>query len=248
MPDFDLSRQFRVYDNMLILFGQNLKTKSHSHHAVEIIISLNELFSIECEGRHMKSKGVIIRHDVAHMISSGNGITAYILIEPEDPLGRALNRVLNSKSLLTLNKKITSEISQHFKKHLHTDHFEADMKQCLEDIFIPFSKHDDETYYLDERIKQIVRHINSSLTGPLNITELTAIACLSESRLIHLFKKEIGIPIRKYVLWRRLRQALRYIEHGNNMSRAAVQSGFTDAAHFNRAFVSIIGVNPSQVI
>ena len=152
---------------MLILFGQNLKTKSHSHHAVEIIISLNELFSIECEGRHMKSKGVIIRHDVAHMISSGNGITAYILIEPEDPLGRALNRVLNSKSLLTLDKKITSEISQHFKKHLHTDHFEADMKQCLEDIFIPFSKHDDETYYLDERIKQIVRHINSSLTVPV---------------------------------------------------------------------------------
>lgn len=248
MPEFDLSRQFRVYDNMLILFGQNLMTKSHSHHAVEIIISLNELFAVECEERLVKSKGVVIGHDIAHMTTAGNGVTAYILIEPEDPLGRALNRVLAGKSLLTLDKNVTSEISEHFKKHLHTDHFEADMKQCLEDIFIPFSKHDGETYYVDDRIKQILRHINLSVTGPVTITDLKAIACLSESRLIHLFKKEIGIPVRRYVLWRRLRQALRYIEHGNNISRAAARSGFTDAAHFNRAFVAMLGVNPSQII
>ena len=247
MNELDLSRQFRVYDNMLILFTQNIKAKSHCHHGIEIIIGLKDSFSIEHGNRMIKSKGAIIRQDIRHSISSGDGTTTYIFIEPEDNLGQALNRVLNGKDVLTLDKKVTARISEHLKKHLHTDHFEADMKQCLQDIFIPFARHDGESY-LDERIKKVIKHINASLESPIDFTDLKTISCLSESRLIHLFKSEVGIPIRKYVLWCRLREALRHVENGNYISKAAIRSGFADAAHFSRTFVSMFGINPSQML
>jgi AraC-like DNA-binding protein len=71
---------------------------------------------------------------------------------------------------------------------------------------------------------------------------------VSESRLIHLFKKETGTTIRKYILWNKLQQAIKFHLLGNSLKQSASLSGFTDAAHFNRVFVSNYGINPSSML
>jgi len=70
---------------------------------------------------------------------------------------------------------------------------------------------------------------------------------LSATRFTHLFKDETGVPIRRYRQWLRFRQAIQQITAGETMTAAAMKSGFTDSAHFSRAFRSMFGMKPSVV-
>ncbi len=70
---------------------------------------------------------------------------------------------------------------------------------------------------------------------------------LSESRIVHLFKEQIGIPIRRYLLWLRLVQAIDHLFNNASLTRAAHEAGFADSAHFTRTFRAMFGVTPSEL-
>ena len=71
---------------------------------------------------------------------------------------------------------------------------------------------------------------------------------LSASRLSHLFKEHIGLSLKKYLLWCRLRQAISlFLEGEDKLFEVAHRSGFYDQAHLSRAFTTILGISPSQV-
>ncbi len=79
-------------------------------------------------------------------------------------------------------------------------------------------------------------------------TKLIAEAiCLSESRLIHLFKEQVGIPIRRYLLWLRLIEAVKSVLDGYSLLDAAHNAGFADYAHLSRTFKKMFGNPPSLI-
>ena len=74
---------------------------------------------------------------------------------------------------------------------------------------------------------------------------LTEVAYLSESRLLHLFKEEMGLPVRNYILWYKLKIVLEHILEGNALTTASYSAGFADQAHMTRTFTRMTGVPPS---
>jgi len=77
---------------------------------------------------------------------------------------------------------------------------------------------------------------------------LMEIAHLSESRMLHLFKEKMGLPIRNYILWFRLKTVLLQILDGKSLTEAAYSAGFSDQAHMTRTCVKMLGIPPSQII
>ena len=70
---------------------------------------------------------------------------------------------------------------------------------------------------------------------------------LLESRLSHLFKSEMGISLKKYLVWSRLKKAFELVIAGKmNMYEASIESGFYDQAHLSKAFKQILGIAPSE--
>jgi len=67
---------------------------------------------------------------------------------------------------------------------------------------------------------------------------------LSASRFAHLFKQEVGVPVRRYVLWQKMRRALDLAMAGESLTSAALTAGFADSAHLSRTVRSIQGVAP----
>ena len=78
--------------------------------------------------------------------------------------------------------------------------------------------------------------------------ELATLIGLSESRMQHVFKEQMGIPIRRYVLWMRLRHVLELALSGSSLTTAAHSSGFSDLAHFTRTFRATFGIKPSALL
>jgi AraC-like DNA-binding protein len=101
--------------------------------------------------------------------------------------------------------------------------------------------------YKDNRIQDVIEFISNNISQKINSETLTEVACLSESRLLHLFKEEMGLPIRNYILWLRLQIVIELILDGNSLTTASYQAGFSDQAHMTRTFRNMIGVPPSLI-
>jgi AraC-like DNA-binding protein len=72
-------------------------------------------------------------------------------------------------------------------------------------------------------------------------------AGLSPSRLQHLFAEEIGLPLRTFRIWVRLRQAGEQMAAGETVTSAALDAGFSNSSHFSHAFKETFGVTAASL-
>jgi len=63
-----------------------------------------------------------------------------------------------------------------------------------------------------------------------------------------LFVSQVGLPVRRLVLWRRLRLAMAAILAGSPVTDAAHAAGFADSAHFSRSLKKLFGVTARQAL
>ncbi|MDT3233425.1 helix-turn-helix domain-containing protein [Pseudomonas sp. rhizo25] len=94
----------------------------------------------------------------------------------------------------------------------------------------------------DPRIERALTALDQQLVGKVSAQALAAAAHLSLSQLERLFTDQLGVPIRRLVLWRRLRIALQLALTGSTLTEAAHGAGFADSAHFSRTMKHLFGV------
>jgi AraC-like DNA-binding protein len=63
-----------------------------------------------------------------------------------------------------------------------------------------------------------------------------------------MFVEQIGIPPRRYVLWRRLMTAFQFAVQGKSLTESAHSAGFSDSAHLSRTYKRMYGISFSECI
>jgi AraC family transcriptional regulator len=101
---------------------------------------------------------------------------------------------------------------------------------------------------LPPRVLQRVReHVETNLEGAISLHDLAATAGLSTSHFARAFKQSEGTSPHKYIMNRRLQQALQLlVETELRLSEIASATGFADQSHFSRQFRKYVGVTPSS--
>lgn len=84
--------------------------------------------------------------------------------------------------------------------------------------------------------------------GPVRLAAAAAAAGLSPERFRHVFVEAVGLPFRRYLLWRRLQHAVALLGAGEDATTAAHGAGFADSAHFARTIRAMFGVTASQLM
>lgn len=100
---------------------------------------------------------------------------------------------------------------------------------------------------IDGRMQRVLQQIDADARLALNHRDLAALAHLSTSRFAERFRAETGMPVRNYLLWRRLLRALKALQDGANVTDAALDAGFADTAHLSRSFRRVLGAAPSEL-
>lgn len=100
-------------------------------------------------------------------------------------------------------------------------------------------------YRDDALVSHTCTLIGKSLDGPITLASLSQAVHLSPSRLAHRFREATGVPVRRYVLWCRLRRAAEAAMRGSSLTEAAHFAGFADSPHLTRTFRAMFGVAPS---
>ena len=122
--------------------------------------------------------------------------------------------------------------------------FAGDLVRILMDCITP-GQSTDETVSLT---RQLVEYVNQHYLQLDNMEDVTQVFRYNYAYLSRLFKKEMGIPMSRYVLEKRIELAKRVIENNDALSvtQIAEMSGFGDKRYFHRAFKSCTGMTPQE--
>lgn len=229
-----------IGDARALYIGPSFDAELHSHHAIQVAIGIDSEIKFSADGNEfLKCESVLIGSDVEHAVRCGEGRVAMLYAEPE-------------YIALETDDSLTSEGKPFLINPIDID---QDSLACVTDPNglltvcnalcqsaglvrrVPES--------LDARIASTIATINRDSDRCPSIQCLASDVSLSEPRLSHLFTQETGIALRSYLLWRRLREAIRHAGMGAKLVDASLSAGFSDAAHFSRTFKRMFGVQPS---
>lgn len=100
---------------------------------------------------------------------------------------------------------------------------------------------------IDPRIKKLCQFLNEHMTQETHIDQLARLACLSPSRLAHLFKKETGQTISAWREKQRVARACELLQKTNfAITQVALTVGYNDPLYFSRIFRHHMGVSPRE--
>lgn len=100
----------------------------------------------------------------------------------------------------------------------------------------------------DARIARVVLEIERRPDAFGRLRDAADLARLSPSRFRARFHAELGLPFRRYRLWRRMAAVMRALTTGANLTEAALSAGFSSSAHLSTSFRRMFGVSPSEVL
>ena len=83
----------------------------------------------------------------------------------------------------------------------------------------------------DARIAKVVLEVERRPDAFGRMRDAAELACLSPSRFRARFDAEVGLPFRRYRMWRRMALVMRAIAQGRNLTAAALEAGFSSSAH-----------------
>lgn len=92
------------------------------------------------------------------------------------------------------------------------------------------------------------RYVEANLARDVRAEAVANAAGVSASRLAQLFASDVGVPLRRYVRWQRLRTAMTSLHAGANLATAAADAAFADGAHLTRTFREMFGIAPSEIM
>jgi len=100
---------------------------------------------------------------------------------------------------------------------------------------------------LDKRVTLVLADIARNPGDITSATDYAARANVSFSRFVHLFKDEVGAPLRSFRSWKRARSILAYVTQNANLADIAQETGYPDSSHFSHSIRQVFGLTPKDV-
>jgi len=218
-------------------------TSLHAHHAVQVAIALDDSV-LELEDKAAKAeigRSFIIPADAHHAIRKPCGRALLVYVDPESDSGAALAALVDTSN--TQGWRAAAEVLP----EVELDD-PSDLRALItEKLLGPFTR-ETEPHGLHAAVREAVQLLPSLVeSGDVRVAEVARRVGLSESRLMHLFREQVGVPLRPYVRWLRLRQAADEVRRGANLTEAAHAAGFTDSSHLSNVFHETFGLTPSEI-
>lgn len=220
----------------------------HSHHAIQIFLSLDGQAAIRASGGQWREgAGIIVRPDVEHSFNGRGCNGALLFVDPESSEGTWLRSLLTDDITFAPAARLQTclaELRAFRERPLESMDVGDLVRHCVR----AFCAGAPPSRRLDERVTKVLKKIRESDDLRLSLEDAAALVHLSPGRFAHLFKEQLGLPFRRYMLWRKLTRAMLVIGRESNIASAAHASDFADAAHLTRTFHQMFGIPPSVMM
>lgn len=231
----NLPNDSKCYSSSVFLFGLSLKG--------EITLKNNQQEVVKCTSFLIPPK---IPHQ---MLCPPNTPMVWMQIEPIHKdcmlLQRQMRHMVGEYYIDFCNAE---ESKQYFIK-LYQQKPNSDDAYKQQSEALNLSNMDDNPYTIrDMRIFKVMEDINNNLFDNVLTQDLANNVGLSNGRMQRLFKEQVQMSVRQYRLWKRLKYASKISFKRSSFFEVAIESGFSDASHFSRAFHQQFGKPASSML
>ncbi|MFZ1641773.1 MAG: AraC family transcriptional regulator [Candidatus Contendobacter sp.] len=238
-----------VWQNRGFFMGPLPDISEHRLGSAALCVGIDKPFRVlESESNAWREcRSTLIPPGCLHEIQVSGAIMAILFIEPESPDYAAIqNTMLDGEWQCLYGLAHEAEVLAALRE-VWASQPDAAAIHDLIDHLIPPPTPEERQQPLDHRIQRVIRLMKEDLTHSYSMTDLAEYVNLSPTRLVHLFKEEVGVPIRRFRQWHRMRVVAALIAKGDTLTDAALGAGFADSSHFSRAFRNMFGITPSSV-
>jgi AraC family transcriptional regulator len=238
-----------LWDGGFFLLGRYVGVvPPHEHHAIQVVVAVEGEMAVCGEDNEWRSgRGLIVRPDVRHSFNAHGLPGAMLFVDPESAEGLWLRSSLSSAITIVPPARlagIVAELITFVERPFEALEVSALVRQCVRAI----STGAPPARKLDPRITVVLKSIRASEDLRIPIENAAQMVFLSPSRFAHLFKQQVGLPFRRYMLWRKLTRAMLAIGREGTIAAGAHAADFADAAHLTRTFQQMFGIPPSALM
>ncbi|MES2631600.1 MAG: AraC family transcriptional regulator [Pseudomonadota bacterium] len=226
--------------------GGSAPIEPHSHYAIQLAIGWPSGLRVQF-GRHgpwQACAAALLPSRAVHSIDvTGCSMSVVLFIEPETPEGRALAARLHEQPEFLDAATVAADagrLEHAWRVDKSYDAVKAIGLQLVERLSGAAPREPS-----DARVLAAIDSIRDRVNESISLTEVAKAANLSPDRFRHLFVEQTGMPLRTYVLWRRLLHVWTLLMAGETLSSAAHAAGFADSAHLSRTARTMFGLPPS---
>ena len=226
--------------------GGGAPISPHSHYAIQLVIGAPSGLRVQFgrQGEWQSCAAALVPSRATHAIDvSDCDLSVVLFIEPETPEGKAMStRLQGGLELLDADTVAVGarRLDQAWRVDRSYDAVRSVCSQLVQEISRTAPREAS-----DPRVLAAVEYIRQRIDQAVSLPEVARAANLSPGRFRHLFVEETGMPLRTYVLWRRLLHVWTLLMHGETLSAAAHAAGFADSAHLSRTARTMFGLPPS---
>ncbi|MEA2165516.1 MAG: hypothetical protein QOK37_3643 [Thermoanaerobaculia bacterium] len=232
----------------LLLAGSAGVVPSHSHHAIQIVIAIEgEAGIADKDGEWQSTRGIIVPPNIVHSFSGQGSYGAMLFVDPDSIEGIWLRSTIGNRITIVPESRVAPAAAA-LRRFCETPLESIDVGELIRYVVESLSAGVPPARRPDPRITKVLDLISSSDDLRLSLEQVAASVFLSPSRFQHLFKHQVGLPFRRYILWRKVTRAMITIARERTLTAAAQASDFADAAHLTRTFQQMFGLPPSVLM
>jgi AraC family transcriptional regulator len=225
--------------------GPAFATTLHAHHALQVCIGVSGSFRLRsgATAPWRAYRGAVVLSDRPHQLDGQGSRLALLYLDPESTLARRITQLPARGGIFAVRTATVESLRSRLSGFI-----EAEPTACLcEELLEALVSKDNLLVPMDGRLASAIELLRGAPGRRMPIAELATAVGLSPSRLAHLFRADTGLPVRRYLLWLRLGDALQQLTHGASLTAAAHAAGFADSAHLSRTFRAMLGIAPSAL-
>lgn len=226
-------------DGWAVFEGRVGDNQAHRHHALQLVVSDREPVSVWIDGHGLCiTSGLLIAADRPHRLFPGHA--RLLFFDRESAAGRALS-LRCSQGIRQLSDAETQAVRAAWPVPA------GSLTPLLAVLGVQAQEAPPPTPERD-RVARVLSTLPAHLEEVLSLERLASAAAMSASRFRHRARAQVGMPLRPYLRWLRLQRALALAVTGVSLTQAAMDAGFSDAAHLTRTMQEHFGVAPSDIV
>ncbi len=224
-----------LWPGQALYAGPGLGLQPHSGSVWCLVVGVDGPLTVTVPGRTIVARSVLIPPRLRHHLSvQGAMVSSYL--DPSSPRSASCRQQFTE-----FHDGIGVGHAAEIRLTAMPDDDEAARRWL--DLAAP-----DTAHRIDPRIELVAKQIREDPAAAVPARELAAAAGLSESRFLHLFRREAGTSLRRYRIWSRLIAAGTAVAAGENLTTAAADSGFASPSHLADSFKTTFGLSATQLL
>ena len=239
--------QLFLSDEYAVFVGTVSDTSTHAHYAVQLTLTLGDSFQVRTDAGHEECGAAVIPSRAPHAVRASAGRLLMLYLDPTAPLGGRVAASSKGPGVRTFGVEDVGDCRSDVERHLVTGWGQTDGAVLVDRVVGALVPEIEKESTIDPRVRQVLSILDDEECGTWKLTEIADRVALSPDRLRHLFSEQLGIPIRSYKSWARLRRAITLLVQGGSLTEVAHEANFVDAAHLSRTFRDMFGITLSEL-